>query len=548
MPNSLITGLSGLNSHEQMLDVIGHNLANLNTTGYKSRRTHFADLVYETLRSGTGSSGNLGGVNPAQVGSGSKVSQIDVQFQQGSLENTGEMFDFALQGDGFFIVNNGTQDFYSRAGAFSIDEAGVLVDPATGNRVQRFGTVGEPNGVDPAFQVPGDSAIYVPLGATIPGEATTSANLLGNLPSFANGPVEQVVSSFNAWTAGGTAAGSGTLLNSLDQSTSAYAAGGGDSVVISGTDHDGTTVNTSIAVDDTTTLGDIASAIDGAFSGASATIAADGRITLTSSSQGPSMLSLTLADAAGNAGALDFAANAPIVATTGADGTVVPGAIEVFDMRGQAHTVSLDFQKQADGTWSMTAGVDPTSGTVVDGSVGPISFNSDGSFQSAGDMNLAFDFGDGPQSINLSLGSGGGFEGWKEMADDDNIAAQQDGFPPGAFVSVQVRSDGVLEGISSTGRTFPLAQLAIASFSNPGGLHARGDNTFEASLSSGDVQVGTGLSGNRGAVVGGQLESSNVDIAMEFTRLIVAQRGFSANARTITVTDEVLEELTSLIR
>lgn len=548
MPNSLITGLSGLNSHEQMLDVIGHNLANLNTTGYKSRRTHFADLVYETLRSGTGSSGNLGGVNPAQVGSGSKVSQIDVQFQQGSLENTGEMFDFALQGDGFFIVNNGTQDFYSRAGAFSIDEAGVLVDPATGNRVQRFGTVGEPNGVDPAFQVPGDSAIYVPLGATIPGEATTSANLLGNLPSFANGPVEQVVSSFNAWTAGGTAAGSGTLLNSLDQSTSAYAAGGGDSVVISGTDHDGTTVNTSIAVDDTTTLGDIASAIDGAFSGASATIAADGRITLTSSSQGPSMLSLTLADAAGNAGALDFAANAPIVATTGADGTVVPGAIEVFDMRGQAHTVSLDFQKQADGTWSMTAGVDPTSGTVVDGSVGPISFNSDGSFQSAGDMNLAFDFGDGPQSINLSLGSGGGFDGLTEMADAANLAAQQDGFPPGAFVSVQVRSDGVLEGISSTGRTFPLAQLAIASFSNPGGLHARGDNTFEASLSSGDVQVGTGLSGNRGAVVGGQLESSNVDIAMEFTRLIVAQRGFSANARTITVTDEVLEELTSLIR
>ena len=217
-------------------------------------------------------------------------------------------------------------------------------------------------------------------------------------------------------------------------------------------------------------------------------------------------------------------------------------------MRGQAHTVSLDFQKQADGTWSMTAGVDPTSGTVVDGSVGPISFNSDGSFQSAGDMNLAFDFGDGPQSINLSLGSGGGFDGLTEMADAANLAAQQDGFPPGAFVSVQVRSDGVLEGISSTGRTFPLAQLAIASFSNPGGLHARGDNTFEASLSSGDVQVGTGLSGNRGAVVGGQLESSNVDIAMEFTRLIVAQRGFSANARTITVTDEVLEELTSLIR
>ena len=383
--------------------------------------------MYETIRPGTGSTGSLGSVNPAQVGSGSKVAQIDVQHQQGSLENTGELLDFALQGDGFFVVDNGSQNLYTRAGAFGVDESGTLVDPATGFRVQRFGTLGEPNGVDPAFQIPGDSSIQVPFGATIPGQATTGASLLGNLPSFATGPVPQELSSFNPWTSGGAAAGTGTTLNSLDQGTGMYPAVPGDSISISGTDHDGTAVSTSVAVDDTTTLGALVTAIDGAFSGATATLAADGRITLTSDNNGPSMLSLTLADAVGNTGSLDFASNAPIVATTGADGTTVPGAIEVFDPRGGSHSVSLDFQKQADGSWNVTAGIDPASGTVVDGAVDQIRFNGDGSFLSAGaagvgDTNLVFDFGggSGPQTISLNVGTPGTFDGMTELATPAN--------------------------------------------------------------------------------------------------------------------------------
>ena len=103
MANALITGVSGLNSHQRMLEVIGNNLANLNTTGYKTRRTLFADLLYETIRSGAGSSGsNIGSVDPAQVGSGSRVARIDMQFSQGNLETTGGQLDFAMQGNGFF--------------------------------------------------------------------------------------------------------------------------------------------------------------------------------------------------------------------------------------------------------------------------------------------------------------------------------------------------------------------------------------------------------------------------------------------------------------
>lgn len=128
------------------------------------------------------------------------------------------------------------------------------------------------------------------------------------------------------------------------------------------------------------------------------------------------------------------------------------------------------------------------------------------------------------------------------------MAALQNGFAPGSLASINVSSDGIIAGVATNGRTFEVAQLAIASFRNVKGLQGRGNNLYEESLNSGPVQLGTALSGDRGSISVGQLEGSNVDIAFEFTRLIVAQRGFSANARTITVTDEVLEELTNLIR
>jgi flagellar hook protein FlgE len=555
MANALITGVSGLNSHQRMLEVIGNNLANLNTTAYKTRRTLFSDLLYETVRAASGSSGgNLGGVNPAQVGSGSRVARIDMQFAQGNFETTGGQLDFALQGNGFFIVDNGTQNLYTRAGAFGIDDSGTLIDPATGYRVQRFGTVGEPDGINPAFQIPGDSSIRIPLGAVIPGGATSSAALRGNLPSTASGPNAQVISSFAPWTSGGgTAATAATLLNSLDQNAAAYATG--DSITITGTDHDGSPVSVTLAVDATTTLGDLVTAVDGAFGGATAALDADGRITLTSDSTGESFLSLSLADAAGNTGGTDFSTNPGIVSTSGSEGDMFPATIEVFDERGGSHFVNLVFTKQADDSWNVAASLNASDGTIVDGSIEGVRFNADGSFASVdgtgtGDANLIFQFTGiaAPQSVAVSFGQNGGFDGMTELAMASSLAAQQDGFPPGNLVAVQIRGDGTLEGVSSNGRTFAIAQLAIASFLNPNGLASRGDNYYESTLASGDVEVGAALSGSRGSVRGGQLEQSNVDIALEFTRLIVAQRGFSANARTIRVTDQVLEELTNLIR
>lgn len=552
MANALLTGLSGLNSHQQMLDVIGNNLANLNTTGFKSQRALFSDLLYETLRGASdGVVGVRGAINPMQVGSGSTVSQIDTDFNQGSLESTGGALDVALDGDGFFVADSGTETVYTRAGAFGVDEDGTLVDPGTGYRILRFGTIGEgTNG----FQTSGDPSIHIPFGQTIPGEPTATVDLRGDLSVNSQGPVSEQLQSLSAWTTAGVAASSTTLLNDLDDSSTPYVPG--DSIVISGTEVDGSPVSTTLSVDGTTTLGDLVTAIETAFTSASATLGADGRISLDANSPSEAFLSLSLADDPGNTGQVDFVSHGFLVTTDGRDGDLVSSVIEVFDVRGTPRRVSLDLQKQADDSWTLTAGLDSADGTVSDGLVEQIQFNEDGSFglvggTGPGDANLTFLFtgASTPQTILLDFGVSGGFGGLTEATTGGpSLAAQQDGGPAGSLVSVQIGSDGVIHGIGDNGRQIDVAQLAVANFRNAEGLSRQGNNYYSATLASGNVDLGTALSGARGGIRSEQLERSNVDIALEFTKLIVAQRGFSANARTITVTDEVLEELTNLIR
>ena len=138
MPNSLLTGVSGLVAHQRLLDVVGNNLANMNTTAFKSQRILFGDLLYETIQPATSSNeGSNGGTNPNQIGGGVKVAGTDRSFGQGALENTGGQFDLAISGGGFFSVTDGNRDYYTRAGAFSLDEQGFLVAPG-GFHVKRF--------------------------------------------------------------------------------------------------------------------------------------------------------------------------------------------------------------------------------------------------------------------------------------------------------------------------------------------------------------------------------------------------------------------------
>jgi len=538
-----------------MLEVIGNNLANVNTTGFKASRILFSDLVYETTRNGTsGDSQVLGSINPVQIGTGAQVAQIDHRFTQGNLEQSGEELDMAISGDGFFVVSGGTgENFYTRAGAFTLTETGVLVDSATGYAVQRIGTVGEPNGLDPAFQASGDDRILIPKGAAIPGTVTTELELSGNLPATSNGPIAETLAASSPFLTGGGAAVASTTLNALDSNLAAYAAT--DGIVIAGNDHDGTPVLTTLAVTATSTLGDLVSAIDAAYPQSTVTLTAAGEIQVLSDSTGPSQLNLQLTDASGNTGASDFAAHNFIERAVGQDADAFAKSVELVDERGLTHSINYTLTKQVDSTWSLAATLNPADGTVVDGVVTGIEFNADGSFRQvtgtgANDASLTFQFSNGtaPLTIDVTLGTSGTFTGLTEVGAPESIESVSDGFEPSTLTSVQVDADATLFGVTSTGRRFQLAQMAVATFGNPDGLSSAGNNFFQSSLASGAPNLGTALSGGRGSIVSQQLEGSNVDLTAEFTRLIIAQRGFSANARTITVTDEVLEELTNLIR
>ena len=191
--------------------------------------------------------------------------------------------------------------------------------------------------------------------------------------------------------------------------------------------------------------------------------------------------------------------------------------------------------------------MNPTEGNITNGSFTSIVFNDDGTIDPSSVSNNAVITANvngitTPQQIEVTI------ENITQIAREFEILPTQDGFAPSQLVSVQINSDGVLQGVTSNGLLLPVARMAVAKFANEHGLVTRGNSYYESSLNSGSPVIGAATNGGRGTIRGGQLEGSNVDVAFEFTQLIVAQRGFSANARTISVADEVLEELTNIVR
>jgi flagellar hook protein FlgE len=555
MANSLLTGISGLRGHQKMLEVVGNNLANLNTTAFKTSRTLFSDLMYEVQRGKqSSSSGLLGSVNSVQIGTGSRLSQVDLNFAQGNLDPTGNDMDLAMDGGGFFVATSGERTYFTRAGAFSLDESGYLSDPSTGYLVRRFGPTGETNGDLPAFQTPGDDRVYIPKGASIPGQVSTEMQIKGNLSSTSTGPIAQEVMTSTPLLAAGLPATLTTHLSDLDSNTVNYVAG--DKILISGRRSDGSNPTvTELLLTPTSTVGDLVAALNSSFAGSTITLDGFGNVVGTANATGPSFLSMSFSDGTTNTGRSDFEDHEMILTRTGKNADTVFQSVEVFDESGAGHTIGLTMTKQADQSWTLVASVSPTEGTILDSLVEGISFQPDGSFaqvagSGVGDSNITVQFRGQPtsQTLNLRFGTPAQFDGLTALGQVSRLQLTPDGFPPGELAEVQIDTDGKVFGLASNGLKIPLAQLAIASFRNPDGLVAIGNNYFTSSLASGNPDIGTALSGSRGALRSGQLEGSNVDLALEFTRLIIAQRGFSANARTITVTDEILQELTSIIR
>ncbi len=409
--NALFVGATGLVANSAGLDVVSNNLANLNTTGFKTQRLLFKDVVYQTLAAGTAGTTAAGGTNPQQLGFGVNVGAIDSLLQQGTVTPTGRGLDAALQGNGFFVLSDGNQTLYTRAGAFAIDSAGFLVDPSTGNRVQRAGTVGEAG-----FQTPGDLNIRVPIGAGLNGTATTGVNLQGNLSS---------------------------------------------ALAVNGT------------------------------------------------------------------------------ATT---------SIDVFDSQSTKRALTLTFTKKAVNSFDVTATV---AGGMAAVGTGTVTFDTSGLLMSPATIDVAVSGipGAAAQTITLNLGTPGQTTGLTQFGGATTAAATtQNGTAGGTLTDVTFDTAGNVVGSFSNGRTVPLAQLAVAQFTNPGGLIRNGLNNFLSSVASGQPLIGPAGQGGAGSVQGGSLEGANVDVASEFARLIIAQRGFQVNARTITAANDTLQELANIIR
>jgi flagellar hook protein FlgE len=532
-------------THQRKLDVVANNIANINTTGYKTQNVLFSDLLYTPLGQASEGTGRFqGGVNPKQIGHGVQVAEVTQDFSQGILTNTGEQFDFAIEGDGFFVVS-GEQEKYTRDGSFSLDSNGYLVDAATGGYIQRTGVVGESINGELGFQVGGDARINVPLGLTVPGEATTEASFVGNLPSDATPPQTEVLITTTPFTEVGVAATDATLFNDLDFNQVDYVAG--DEIEIVGTNADGSSFSVNLPADGALTVGDVVTAINGQLEGAVATLSAAGNIVVTADEVGESFLSLNLRDSIGNTGLSDFQEVAVIVDTEGKEGDKVQSTIQVFDSRGSAHPLNVTFEKLDDNIWEAEFTAANDSIQLPDGLVQQIIFDEDGGYQTIngtgiGDASIELQVStlNEEQTIEIS------FDNLSHVASGYSTTFDQDGFPPGTIVSLNASSDGTMVGVATNGRQLDIAQLAVARFANNHGLESTGGNYYVQTSNSGLPSIGGGFTDGRGAIRGGNLETSNVDVAIEFTQLIVAQRGFSANARSMTVATEILQELNNI--
>lgn len=413
MIRSMSSALSGLRNHQVMLDVVGNDIANVSTVGFKSSSTVFSDVLTQTLNGASAPGAQTGGTNPAQIGLGSRLSATVQSFTQGAIQRTGRTTDLAIQGDGFFVVDNGGQNMYTRAGAFMLDAAGNLTT-ADGMIVQ--GWQADPTGVVDTNT--GLGPVQIRVGDLLPPTQTTRVDLGGNLSADA-------------------------------------------------------------------TIGDIS----------------------------------TL-------------------------------AVTAYDEQGTAVALNLTFTKSAADEWTVTATAgEPAVAVALTDAV--LTFDGTGELVAPADRNIGIAAGaiaGMPSPISIELGAAGEPGRLSQYAGSMSASiTNQSGSPSGSLQSFSVAQDGTIVGNYTNGRTRPIAQVATAVFTNPGGLE-RVAGMWRETPNSGLAQVGTAGSGGRGLMSAGTLEMSNVDLAEEFTRLIVAQRGFQGNARVVTTADEILQEVVNLRR
>ena len=425
MMRSMFSGVSGLKVHQTRMDVIGNNIANVNTMGYKSQRVTFSDVFSQTISGATAANDDTGrgGMNAMQVGLGVSVSSIDMLMTQGAAQRTDNPFDLMVNGDGFVVVGDSTGRYYTRAGALRLDDVGNLVIP-NGMKVQ--GWLADESGTITSQEVQ-DINLYDPKYQSTNPTATTKAQISGNL-----------------------------------QSTGEKA-----SVSVSFYDSLGNYYTIPFSFEKT----------------------ANGNEWTLSPTPDADDKKYYMTDASGNKEEITL---------------------------GNTNSVTIKFDAN-----------------------GKLDANSDSKFALAITASTGSKFGDENGNIEVDLSS------ITQYATKSTVAGKQmNGNSAGTLSGYSVGNDGIITATYTNGDIRSIAQVVLANFDNPAGLEKVGDNLYAATSNSGEFD---GI-GDAGTFNTGVLEMSNVDLSAEFTDMIVTQRGFQANSRIITVSDEMLQELTNLKR
>ena len=571
MMRSLYSGVAGLKTHQTRMDVIGNNIANVNTTAYKSSSMTFSELMSQTTQkaSGANATTGVGGTNAKQIGLGVKAGAINTAITtQGSAQSTGNPFDIMITGDNFFVVNNGSENFFTRDGSFYVDGAGNLAMTSTGYNVMGWG-VDETTGNIKQDTV---SALRIMSAAnmTYPPEATTQANISGILDQNDKDVTSASGKSVNlnffdargySYTAKFTFKQSGEPeTNVYSMELSKILDSTGAEISLTGVDFGSKTsqnTESKLTFNDKAyqwdATGKVLSTIDGTAVADLNDIFDTTSNDLKTDETAQKALD-AIASAYGYEGATDEFLNLYAPMTGDASQHVTVKSMLLNMLNGA--TTDILPKGGAGGATDITMTGREFTGILV-------TFDKDtGKLQQVGSSttdlktNLQFtdrqNKGNFAETITIDLSECTNYDN-KGTSTIGATSGDLDGLGTGRrlgdMIGVSIQKDGMIYASYDNGMTKLLGQIATAAFANASGLEKQGDNLYSATLNSGEFDgIGVDITADGGYMSTGQLEMSNVDLSSEFTEMITTQRGFQANSRIITVSDTLLEELTNLKR
>lgn len=572
---AMFSGLTGLNANSQTIGVAGNNIANVNTTSFKRSSAYFETQVSQTLKNGSAPSSALGGTNPAQAGLGTRLAAITRDFSDGGLQPTGVATHAAIEGNGFFIVEQSGSRRFTRDGTFQLDRDFNLVT-SSGARVQGYGVDTDFNVVPGLLQ-----DINIPLGVLTIAQATENVNIGGNLNAGGDIATQGSIVESEALYSDALAT---TPAVATDALTSLFGADGsarfpaGAVLNIGNVTRGGAELpsrsfevgaaNTTDSDGFGTTLGDFMSFIEEvtgidttAANLPGVTVNALGQVVVESNFGTANELLFDPGDIIASSGGVNSQPfTQPWATVQEATGESARTSFIAYDSLGNPLNIDMITvlsDKNSTGTeWDFYIHSDDDSDLNKFLSRGSLSFDTNGQFTLAQGAAFIIDrTATGaldPQSVNLQFtdptGTLGSLTALSGLDTSQVNSLQQDGTPIGTLEDFSISEDGTVTGVFSNSLLRDLGQLPLAMFSNTAGLQEVGGNLYANASNSGSPQIVAGGTGGSGRVIGRALELSNVDLAQEFISLISAQTGFSANSRIISTSDQMIQELLSTIR